>query len=64
MRVKSTHRFLRRSPSVVKNLDKFASNLPEFNEAKKIYYKPKDSLKNDIFEKNVQPKSCECYFKY
>ena len=36
----------------------------EFNEAKKNYYKPKDSLKNDIFEKNVQPKSCECYFKY
>ncbi len=55
---------LRRSPSVPKNLDKFANDSAEFIEAKKIYFKTKNSLKNDTFEKNIKTKSCECYFKY
>ena len=42
---------LRRSPSVPKNLDKFANDSAEFIEAKKIYFKTKNSLKNDTFEK-------------
>lgn len=64
MRVNFIHASLRRSPSVIKNLDKFASDSTEFIEAKKIYFAKKNSLKNDIFEKKSQNKSCECYFKY